>query len=134
LLRYRAYLEKRGHTVTSRWVNGTHQIDDAGLNDQTKEMLRIRFATEDWEDLLAANCCMSFTEKPRSELTRGGRHVEFGAAFALRKYCIVIGPRENVFHCLPQVLWFPSWLSYMECDPLFEEATSFFGLAEGDAP
>jgi hypothetical protein len=29
---------------------------------------------------------------------------------------IVIGPRENVFHCLAQVKWFPDWESFMEVE------------------
>jgi hypothetical protein len=36
---------------------------------------------------------------------RGGRHVEFGLALAWSKHLIVAGPREHVFHWLPQVRW-----------------------------
>jgi hypothetical protein len=100
---YRSILEQQGHRVTSRWINGGHQIDDDGLSAQAKEAERLRFAQEDWEDLLDADCCISFTETPRSSNSRGGRHVEFGAALAAGKLCIVVGPRENVFHCLSQV-------------------------------
>lgn len=109
---YRAALEADGHVVTSRWLNGNHQIDDQGLSAQAAEAERVRFAVEDWEDLMAADCCISFTEIPRSERTRGGRHVEFGGALAAGLGCIVIGPRENVFHCLPKVRWFPDWQSF----------------------
>ncbi len=99
----RAILRSAGHVVTSRWLDGDHQVSDRGLSEQAEEAARVRFAVEDWEDLLAADCCVSFTEAPRTELTRGGRHVEFGAALALGKRCLVVGHRENVFHCLPQV-------------------------------
>lgn len=109
---YRAVLEADGHTITSRWLNGNHQIDDQGLSVQATESERVRFAVEDWDDLMAADCCISFTEIPRSERTRGGRHVEFGAALAAGKQCIVIGPRENVFHCLPWVSYFTSWTDF----------------------
>ena len=37
------------------------------------------------------------------------RDVELSGALAFGKTCIVIGPRENVFHCLPQVIWYPDW-------------------------
>ncbi len=104
-----ADLIAQGHEVTSRWIQGDHQIDDAGLSAQAAEAERIRFAQEDWADLLAADCCLSFTEVPRTEKTRGGRHVEFGAALALGKDCIVVGHRENVFHCLPQVDFYATW-------------------------
>lgn len=106
---YRAELEAAGHAVTSRWINGDHQIDDAGLSLQAKESERIRFAQEDRDDLLSADCVVSFTEAPRSSNSRGGRHVEHGMALALGKRVIVVGHRENVFHCLPEVEFFATW-------------------------
>lgn len=106
---YRRDLEARGHIVTSRWINGGHQIDDAGLSAQAKESERVRFAEEDLADLLAAECVVSFTEPPRSTNSRGGRHVEFGVAVGLGKRTIVVGSRENVFHCLPGVEFHLEW-------------------------
>jgi hypothetical protein len=106
---YRLQLQERGHEITSRWLNGEHQISDRGLSEQASEELRTRFAMEDWHDLMFADCCIAFTEEPRSSNSRGGRHVEFGGALAAGIYCVVIGPRENVFHCLPSVRWFPTW-------------------------
>jgi hypothetical protein len=111
---YRATLEAEGHTVTSRWLNGNHQIDDQGLSVEGVENERTRFALEDWEDLMAAECCIGFTEPARSVAnSRGGRHVEFGGAIAAGKDCIVVGPRENVFHCLPQVRRFATWEEFL---------------------
>jgi hypothetical protein len=49
--------------------------------------------------LLAAEMVISFTGGGG----KGGRHVEFGLAVAAGKRLVVIGPRENVFHCLPGV-------------------------------
>ncbi len=69
---------------------------------------------EDAADLAAADCVVSFTEAPRSTSSRGGRHVEFGMALGLRKHCVVIGPRENVFHCLPQVAIFRTLGQFIE--------------------
>jgi nucleoside 2-deoxyribosyltransferase len=115
---YRSQLQALGYTVTSRWLNGNHQISDDGLSAQAKEEERIRFAQEDWEDLMNADVCISFTEEPRSSNSRGGRHVEFGAALAAGKPCIVVGPRENVFHCLPQVIVYDGFwrvLALLEC-------------------
>jgi hypothetical protein len=106
----RADLERLGIAVTSRWINGDHQISDDGLPAEAKAADRQRFAVEDWEDLMAADVVISFTEKPRSATnSRGGRHVEFGAALAAGKRVIVVGWRENVFHCLPQVEFFETW-------------------------
>lgn len=111
---YRAALESIGHTVTSRWLDGNHQVDDAGLSAEAKAAERTRFAEEDWDDLVAAEWCISFTEAPRSSNSRGGRHVEFGAALALGHRCDVIGPRENVFHCLPDVQVFADWAAFLD--------------------
>jgi hypothetical protein len=109
LCKVREDLQKLGFEVTSRWLNGNHQIDDQGLSVEAKSAERLRFAIEDWHDLMAADMCISFTESPRSTNSRGGRHVEFGAALASGKMCFVVGPRENVFHCLPTVHVCDSW-------------------------
>lgn len=116
LLRYALDLGEVNHEVTSRWIKGNHQVSDAGLSEEGTEAERLRFAMEDWHDLIAAEACVSFTEQPRSSASRGGRHVEFGAALAMQKLCVVVGPRENVFHCLPRVIVYPTWdeaLSYL---------------------
>ncbi len=96
-------LEAMGHKVTSRWINGSHGMDD----DNPREAER--FALEDFADLLEAGVVVSFTEAPRSGHSRGGRHVEFGMAVAVGKTTIVVGHRENVFHCLPWVVFYETW-------------------------
>ncbi len=63
----------------------------------------------DWADMMASDCVISFSEEPRKTTTRGGRPVEFGGALAAGKRCIVIGWRENVFHCLQSVEFFDDW-------------------------
>jgi len=105
-------LEGRGHKITSRWINGGHQVDDAGLSLQAKEKERVRFALEDLEDLYEADVVISFSEIPRSTKSRGGRHVEHGVALGANIRTIVIGPRENVFHCLPIVKWYPDYETF----------------------
>lgn len=109
LCRYREQLESLGFLVTSRWLNGNHQISDDGLSAEARREERERFATEDFHDLRSAAICISFTEAPRSSNSRGGRHVEFGIAVAIGSRCMVVGPRENVFHCLPCVEHFGTW-------------------------
>jgi hypothetical protein len=110
----RADLEKLGHVITSRWINGGHQISDDGLSAQAKEEERKRFATEDLYDLMQAECVVSFTEPPRSTNSRGGRHVEFGIALGRGMRVVVVGPRENVFHCLPAVDYYESYESCID--------------------
>lgn len=110
---YAKELEALGHTVTSRWIRGDHDIRAHGQSEADWWMPC--WAEEDWEDLHAAECCISFTEPPKDVpgRSRGGRHVEFGAALALGKGLVVIGYRENVFHWLPAVTFFATWEDYI---------------------
>lgn len=115
----RADLESLGHTVTSRWINGDHDLAgepdvDGGsgvVDAETRERKRREWAEEDLADLQAADCCISFTE-PEGNIAgrgRGGRHVEFGVALATHKLCIVVGHRENVFHSCAGVVFHETW-------------------------
>lgn len=127
---YRKELEDIGHTVTSRWLNGAHQISDEGVSigDQGERLvegedasgraaqLRSGFAREDLQDVLGADVIVSFTEPPRSTGNRGGRHVEFGVALGInlqvgfaRMRLIVVGHRENLFHWLEPVEFVTEW-------------------------
>ncbi len=106
---YREQLRGLGHTVTSRWLNGNHQVDDQGLSVEAAREERERFAREDHEDVMAADWHINFTEPPRASNSRGGRHVELGLAIAAGQHVWIVGPRENVFHCLPKVRVFDTW-------------------------
>ena len=101
-----------GHEITSRWIDGSHELGDVATDED-----RARLAEEDREDVFAADVLLSFTAGPHAAgKGRGGRHVELGMALSLR--CIrkvVIGCRENVFHYLPEVEVFDSlaeWLAF----------------------
>jgi nucleoside 2-deoxyribosyltransferase len=94
---YREVLKQNGHEVTSRWINGKHEV----LEGQSMD-INVRFAEVDWDDLMRADV-MIFVVPESSKRGRGGRHVEFGIALAKDIPIFVIGWRENVFHWLPQV-------------------------------
>jgi nucleoside 2-deoxyribosyltransferase len=116
-----------GHAVTSRWIRGTHKLPE-GAGAAAAAALRAAWAAEDLEDLEAADVVVAFTEEPRAErpgtpVSRGGRHVEFGYALGRKMPVVVVGWRENVFHCLPQVCFCPTW----------EEARLWFTLEDVDA-
>ena len=125
LLGVRDVLEAFGHEVTSRWLNGSHQLDNAGIpitdegerrfeaGDPEVDHLRAHFAAEDMVDVITAETLVAFTEEPRSGNSRGGRHVELGMALATGKRVVVVGPRENVFCWLPQVEWYPDWSRFV---------------------
>lgn len=122
LCAYRDALQVLGYHVTSRWLNGSHQFSNDGKPiDETGEALiengtcdeaaglRREFALEDVRDVQAADVVVSFTEPPRSNHSRGGRHVEFGMAHAMGKRLIVVGYQENLFHFLPEVEFAATW-------------------------
>ena len=108
--RYAGELAELGHEVTARWVVGppqaSHHPDQVSGHSQAYEE---RVSVEDLKDVADATCIVCFSEQPRSTNTRGGRHVEFGLAVAGEKRIILVGPRENVFHFLPQVENFTDW-------------------------
>jgi nucleoside 2-deoxyribosyltransferase len=96
-------LKALGHTIVSRWVKpDSDHVAPTGLSKQAADDERRRFAQEDFDDLCACDMIVSLQEEPRNN-SRGGRHVEFGMALALGKKVVCIGPRETVFHHLPQV-------------------------------
>lgn len=116
-------------TVTSRWID-LH--DGSAPLSRTAEQLHQDtegssvYALHDLEDLRAADTVISFTDGSNS--SKGGRHVEFGAALALGKRSILVGPRENVFHTLPEVEWFPNWSWFVMA--LSTDAKAAGGLLE----
>ena len=124
LCRYRDDLTALGYSVQARWLDGTHELKayetlvgdagraliDAPCDDLHAANMRRTFCLEDVEDVLGADMVISFTESSRSGFPRGGRHVEFGMALAMRKRLVVVGHRENLFHFHPWVMFFATWL------------------------
>jgi len=125
---YRDQLQRMGHTVTSRWLNGSHQIsrDGVPINDDGEALiestrltpeaaaLREQFALDDLEDIERADVLIAFSELPRSTASRGGRHVEFGYALAINRIIWVVGTPENLFHYLPHVSVFLTFSDVIE--------------------
>ena len=103
---YAGELVAAGHVITARWIRGGNGIPETAVVDMESQ----RFALEDFRDLQVADAVISWTEPPRVESTaRGGRHVEFGLALAMGKRLLVVGPRENLFHTMPNVRQFDEW-------------------------
>ena len=97
-------IEDLGHEVTSRWIEGHGQPDgDSALYDLT--------------DVVVADALVLFTEEPTAHVpfaARGGRHVEFGYALRAGKRMFIVGPRENIFHELPEVTALPDAPALLE--------------------
>lgn len=120
-------LYRQGHEITSRWLNGSHQAHGAAAANAVEgavEQIPLDegrlFATDDVEDIKRADVLIGFSEPPYSTRSRGGHHVELGMALALGKRVILVGPRENAFHCLPQVEQYASWKEFLAATPLRE--------------
>lgn len=134
LLGVRDVVQALGGEVTSRWLNGDHQLANDGTpigedgvalvegeelrsgetfseHDRSERaaQLRAKFALDDYQDVQRADVVIAFTEPPRSTASRGGRHVELGLALAWQKHTIIVGPRENVFCWLPEVDHYDRW-------------------------
>lgn len=88
-------LHALGHTVTARWIDGGEE----GPNGRTLEQA----AVMDVVDVSRSDVLLFFSQPYGSANTGGGRHWELGYAYALRKRCIVIGPKEIVFHHLSNI-------------------------------
>lgn len=93
--------------ITSSW----HDINEnsEGLIDDAKQDYLAKHARIDLDDIRFADALLLFSVEPTLPMVRGGRHVEFGYALALRKTVIVCGPKENIFHYLPEVVVVPNW-------------------------
>jgi hypothetical protein len=115
-------LEAAGAELTSRWLTTTpgplagDELDPNSLGGQ--------MALMDLDDVQAADVCIAFTESPGGAQGRGGRHTELGIAIALGRRIILVGPREHVFHCLPDIEQFDTW----------DDARGALGLEVGADP
>ncbi len=125
LTRYRDQLLTAvpGASVTSRWIdrhggeletNHTPEALNAAPADCWKH------GAADLEDLNRADVIVSFTDGGPGR--RGEYHVEYGYALALRgsndprvyqPRIIVVGPRENIFHCHPAIEIYPEWWDFL---------------------
>jgi hypothetical protein len=108
-------LEAAGHFITSRWVRESQPVSTdwvdrfIEIQNQVEHISSedsARIALHDLDDLSAAEA-MVLVNGPS---TRGGKHVELGAALAMDMPVYLIGPRTNIFHhhLLVTQVW-PEW-------------------------
>lgn len=100
-------LESLGYSLTGRWYrkDANTQVNYPKFSEEALRNNE-KIALDDWDDILSCEIFITLTED-MSDLpagaARGGRHCEFGLAIAHDKRIIVIGPREHIFHYLPDV-------------------------------
>jgi len=86
-------LSSHGIGCTARWV-----ADDssAEMNDE--------WARNDLADVSAADALVALNPSQWASSGTGGRHVEFGFAYAINKPIVVLGDKTNIFHYLSDVV------------------------------
>lgn len=97
--------------ITSRWIDlhpdvvgdFSESFTVDALNTETEKCAPL--GRHDLDDIDRADWLISFT----GQGGKGGRHVEFGYGLAWKKRMFIVGPREHVFHTLPQVEAFATW-------------------------
>ena len=115
LKEYAGKIEALGIEVTSSWLYERKE-PQSELTELTPRFLRDH-ALIDIKDIDRADLIILFTVPPITPTKRGGRHVEFGYALGRGKTLIICGPRENIFHYLPNVVWcatMPDLLTFLE--------------------
>lgn len=101
-------LARAGHKIVSRWIAEPHP-PQTQLSDITTGEL-VAYANIDITDIHRCDTFLFFSVDPLVPTHRGGRHVEFGYALALGKRIVVFGPKENIFHYIPnEVMHYDRW-------------------------
>lgn len=110
-------LVDRGLVCKSSWLDEPHG-PNTSLEELTPEQ-HLQYAKQDFEDIMSSDAMLFFAEDPNKQPPRGGRHVEFGYAFALGVDIYIIGPKENIFHYLPNIKHFETFEEFLEkeCRP-----------------
>ena len=94
-------LTNNGFKITSGWL-GRGGLATHHKNQTFEEANRI-VAKRDIRDLQKADILVALLPKKYSKKGTGGRHFEFGFAFATYKPIVIVGHRSNVFHYLPRI-------------------------------
>jgi nucleoside 2-deoxyribosyltransferase len=99
---YEKRLVAMGHEPTARWLWENDESNwDVG-------------SSMDIADIDEADTVITFTQPRGSFNSGGGRHFELGYAFAKKKPIVLIGPREIVFHHLPQIMRYDNFDKFLE--------------------
>lgn len=91
-------LRAAGFLIVSSWHDGPEDWEGVPTPEQMRTI-----AVKDYVEVTTCDIVLSLTEEPGALQKYGSRHVEFGMGYALGKVCILLGPRELMFHHLPEV-------------------------------
>ena len=105
--KYADDLKFAGFECTSNWLKEPHQPDSM-LSVLTPD-LKIEYARQDVSDVLRSNVFVVFTAEEDTPIIRGGHIFETGLAYAAKIPILVVGPRQCLFHWLPDIQICPTW-------------------------
>lgn len=110
---YAEQLTHIGYTVTSTWLEETHEITPGteGAAVELPDSQVDKHARDDIRDIDKSDLLVLFTAAVVGVEGGGGRHVETGYALAKigAANVVVVGEPENVFHRLTAVTRVPDW-------------------------
>jgi nucleoside 2-deoxyribosyltransferase len=105
--KYADDLKFAGFECTSNWLTEPHEADSL-LSDLTPD-LKIEYARQDVKDVLRSDVFVVFTAEEHTPIIRGGHVFETGMAYAAKIPILVVGPRQCLFHWLPEIQICPTW-------------------------
>ena len=101
-------LESHGHTIVSGWLDRDEGYKPVGYETAFQVEKRLKNAAlRDKREVESSGVVICLSDSDE-QLTKGGRHCEFGMGVALDKLMVLIGRRENVIHYLDTVHNFKS--------------------------
>jgi nucleoside 2-deoxyribosyltransferase len=92
---------------TSDWLLEPHEASSKLVSLHTD--LKEQYAAQDLYDILRADAFVVFSVSETTEIVRGGMVFETGFAYAQRKPVIVCGPKQCIFHFLPDIRQVETW-------------------------
>lgn len=115
---YALDLTRVGHTITSSWLDATHEINQGSLETapDLSDAYAQQHSMKDIEEVMSSDLLIFVTWDKAQHIAAwkdlggnsGGRHVETGVALSHDIPVIVWGAPENIFHrglCTPMFSW-----------------------------
>ncbi|MDQ3539167.1 MAG: hypothetical protein M3440_00625 [Chloroflexota bacterium] len=95
-------LRRAGLGIASTWHDAPHDLTPEA---ELTYPQRARLAERDRDDLERAAVLVLYGDAPGAYAGSGGKFVEFGYALALDLHIVIIGHRESVYGCLPEIVF-----------------------------
>jgi len=123
MMEYAHRLRMAGHGIVSRWVlRGDDELDRTfeSIDPFEQDDVFAEIAEDDKKDICEGNAdgcahaALVFTEPQVTRRSRGGRHCELAWAIEHIPTVVIIGPRENIFCHLDDILQYPDFDTFFQ--------------------